>query len=163
MKSLSNIDDNSENTIPQLDGIPTLIRENHRLLAKAFQDFMGDSTMQVADWYVMRALHEQDGLMQRDVAQRIGIMDAHTGVVIRRLEALGLVKRESDKKDMRKQCVFLTDAGRKCEQSLRSVAHRVDGIALIGLSSEEIEALHILLSRIRHNLSNNENFITLNN
>lgn len=134
------------------DRIPTLIRENHRLLSKAFQTLLDESSLQVADWFVLRTLSEDNGLMQREVAQRIGMLDAQTGVVIRRLEAFKYVKRISDKNDLRKQCVYLTTTGRNQEKILRSTATQIDELALMGFEENEIEILRSYLLRIRNNL-----------
>ena len=82
-----------------------------------------------------------------------GMDKATVGGVVQRLEAKGLVARESDPDDGRVNRVTLTTAGRTLAAQLKPFADEVNGRATARLSSEEAKQLLSLLIRARGGLS----------
>lgn len=70
-----------------------------------------------------------------------------------KLEAKGLVTRESDPDDRRAVHIRLTDAGRTIWHDIDQCGMRVRDAALYGLSDSERNILTALLERVRDNLT----------
>jgi DNA-binding MarR family transcriptional regulator len=75
-----------------------------------------------------------------DKGQLVGLLDE--------LEDAGLVSRQRDQADRRRQIVQMTPAGRKTLDKLRRVAARVEDEFLSALSEKEREQFHALLLKL---------------
>jgi DNA-binding MarR family transcriptional regulator len=139
--------------LPPDRSIPFLIRELHRLTQRDLEARLVSYTIAVGWWFFLRALWEEDGLSQRKLSRRVGILDATTATVIDRLEQAGFVRRVRDSDDRRKVNVHLTAAGRKLKTRSDHVSKLVDGNVLLGFSQSEQRRLRNYLHRIRRNLN----------
>ena len=70
--------------------------------------------------------------------------------MLKRLEAMGFVRRERDSKDERSVRVALTDAGRSVRE--KAFAYREVAAKAAGLSPEEFRILQKAIVRLRGNL-----------
>ena len=75
-----------------------------------------------------------------DKGQLVGLLDE--------LEDAGLVSRQRDQADRRRQIVQMTPAGRKSLDKLRRVAAHVEDEFLSALSEKEREQFHALLLKL---------------
>jgi DNA-binding MarR family transcriptional regulator len=116
-------------------------------LALKFEE--GDVTVPM--WYFLRTLWEEDGLTQRELANRTGIQEPSTLAAIVRLEKRGLVNRVRNTEDKRKINVFLTDQGVELLKALLPIALEVLELAKGDISKPEIDVLFKLLNRIQQN------------
>ena len=103
-------------------------------------------------WAVLSCAIAQDGLSQRELAERMGIEGATLTRHLDRLEARGLIERRRDATDRRILRVSPTPAGRRLHTRLASVAASLDADLVAGLSPEEIAALRRLLAHLLNNL-----------
>ena len=71
---------------------------------------------------------------------------------VQALEAQGLVKRVPHENDKRKVMIFLTNAGRALYEKVVPDIEMVANIADDGFSEKDIQALKLLLRRMRRNL-----------
>ena len=83
------------------------------MVAKRFQRFLDDQGMTHAGWQVLQTLGHDDGLTQREVADRCYVTAATVTGVVDTLERDGLVARERDDADRRIVRIRLTAEGRK--------------------------------------------------
>lgn len=82
-----------------------------RMAYQGFQDFLEAHDVSLAGLHVLGTL--RDGpRAQVDVAARCGVQTQTAGRTIARLERSGLVTRQQDPEDRRRQLVQLTDSGR---------------------------------------------------
>ena len=96
-------------------------------------------------------LWEEDGITQRDLARRVGMMEPTAVIALRGIEAGGWIHRVRSETDRRKVHIFLTDAGRDLREALVPEAHAVNALATGGLSQDEVRMLRALLRRARGN------------
>src|SRR5262245_4214846 len=75
-----------------------------------------------------------------DKGQLVGLLDE--------LEEAGLVSRQRDQADRRRQIVQMTPAGRKALDKLRRLSARVEDEFLAALSEQERERFHALLLKL---------------
>ncbi len=98
----------------------------------------------------MLAIH--DGINQHELVRATHLRPPTVSVILKTMEAEGLVERRSDPDDLRATQVYLTEDGRRLDQENIARIHALDAHALRGLSEEECETLMPLLIRIRNNL-----------
>jgi len=70
--------------------------------------------------FCLRALAENDGATQRDIAAMLHLSRPRVTKMLQALEAAGAVARRSDERDRRLTRVFLTPEGRRRERQLHS-------------------------------------------
>ena len=106
----------------------------------------------MGQWFFLRELWEEDGLSQRELSSRVGMMEPTTVVAIRGMVQSGLVRRVKDKKDRRKVRIHLTAKGRRLKETLLPYAVEVNAIATQGLTKSEVHTFRRLISRMKQNL-----------
>ena len=104
-------------------------------------------------WYFMRLLWREDGLTQRELGRRIGLVDPTAFTALSAMERRGLVTRAKDPSDGRKIKVFLTAHGKALREEMLPLAHEINAEGLRGLAREEIATLLRLLKKIEANLT----------
>lgn len=129
------------------------IRFTHRAFAQDLQSHLAAHDIPVGMWFFLRALWEDDGLTQRELSRRVGIMEPTTLQQLRSMETKGLIERRRSTVDRRKIHVHLTRAGKALKPDLLPYAREVNLAATAGFSAEELTLLRRLLDRIQKNLA----------
>jgi DNA-binding MarR family transcriptional regulator len=104
-------------------------------------------------YFVLRELWQEEGLTQREVANRVGVLEPTMVTTLDALERLGLILRVRSTTDRRKTHVQLTAEGRTLRDTLHGYAGEVLEKALSGISADEIATLRRLLQQIKGNLA----------
>ena len=129
------------------------VRMTHRAMQRALQTKISPAGATLGTWYFLRALWDEDGLTQRELADRTGTMEPTTMSAIQIMEEKGLVHRVRNEKDRRKMNVHLTEKGRALEAQLLPQAATVVDTAVKGFSEREVSLLLELLRGIQTNLA----------
>jgi DNA-binding MarR family transcriptional regulator len=97
-------------------------------------------------YLVMLALWQHEPLSVRDLGRLLALDPATLSPLLKRLEAIGYVRRERSADDARTLALVLTEAGR----SLRAQAERVPVAVVerLGLDLAELQELHRRLTRV---------------
>lgn len=103
-------------------------------------------------WFVLRALWENEGMTQRELAQRLGLMETSVLEMVRAMESDGLVTRTRDTEDKRKVRIHLSAQGRALEPQLMQVAQTVNEQMVQDLTQAEAVLLKLLLKKVRASL-----------
>jgi MarR family transcriptional regulator for hemolysin len=103
-------------------------------------------------WLILQTLAEQEGELQRQLAERLCIEGPTMTRHLDNLAADGLIERRPDPNDRRGTRVFATDEGRKLLHALWAVMERTEGDLLDGFSPQDVDALEELLTRLRENV-----------
>jgi MarR family transcriptional regulator for hemolysin len=126
------------------------------LLAKAMrarlESRLANAGASLPAWGVLSCAIEEEGLSQRQLAERMGIEAPTLTRHLDRLEADGLVARHRDGDDRRILRVVPTPAARDLHARMASVAGSLDDDLTAGLSDEELAVLRRLLARLTSNL-----------
>lgn len=146
-----------ENLAPRRQGqgretVASLLRDTHRLYARALADFIRDADITIVQWLILRALWAEDGITQRELSERVGLYDSATVSAMDTMEESGLVLRSRNRDDRRKINVTLTKAGRVLEGKLLPYALQVNTAAEQGLSAGELEQFRGTLRTLSRNL-----------
>jgi len=128
-----------------------------RLLRRNFDRRAREHELSRARWQVLWLLAREEGLKQAELAERLDVAPISLGRQLDNLEQEGLVERRRDAGDRRCFRIHLTDAAQPALTVLKSLAEQTRAEAMAGLTKSELEQLENLLSRIRLNLSGEEN------
>jgi DNA-binding MarR family transcriptional regulator len=93
--------------------------------------------------------HQLGGLTQVEIALRLGIRETASTQVVRRLEALRLVRRRADDEDARAVCVTLTPAGREAARQVREAWARAEHRLIANMTEQGVEDARRMLLRLR--------------
>jgi DNA-binding MarR family transcriptional regulator len=97
-------------------------------------------------YLVMLALWQHAPLSVRELSGLLRLDPGTLSPLLKRLEAIGYLRRQRDPADERSLAVTLTDKGR----ALRAEAEKIPPavVARLGLPIEELESLHAALTRV---------------
>jgi DNA-binding MarR family transcriptional regulator len=134
---------------PTLLGLPSYLagaaaRVGHRLLV----DALAAHELRLPHFAVLTALSDFGPLPQHELADRLAINRSHLVGYLDEIERRGLVSRERDSQDRRRQHVTLTASGRTQVRRLHEVALRSQAEFLRELTQAEQETLVALLRRV---------------
>lgn len=128
------------------------LRDTYRALARVFQVETQRLGVDMGVWMFLRSLWQEDGLTQKELTERAGLMQPSTSAALRQMERRGLVTQTVDTKDRRKVRIFLTPKSRALLEKLIPTAAKVRRQAVSDFSKQEVALLLEMLSRIRVNL-----------
>jgi len=104
-----------------------------------------------AQWSYIRCLSVEDGLSQRELSDRNGLMENTTFVALNRMEARGWVRRQRDGKDKRRWLIYLTDKGRALTK-LHPLVEKTARVAIENIPPETVAHVRQGLSQMLSNL-----------
>jgi len=89
---------------------------------------------------------------QRQLAEKACVSPTAITLMLRKMEAKGLVEKKTDPADRRFFSVSLTEKGKSVVEQLKRLRKSIDGITVIGFTQEEQAHLQSLLRTVRQNL-----------
>ena len=99
-------------------------------------------------WYFLRVLWDEDGLSQRELSARVGMMEPTTVIALRTMEKTGLVRRVRSPDDQRRAQVWLTPKGKRLRVKLLPVARTINKQAGKGIRRDELLVFRSVISRM---------------
>lgn len=139
------------------DRLAHLIKDAARGLTRSLQRHLSDHAVSFGHWSFLRILWENDGLTQRELAVRAGLMEPTAFSALVAMEKLGYVKRvPAPEGEGRKMFVHLTPAGRALKDVLVPLAEDVNAVAVAGVSEEDVAITRQTLLAIIRNLAVDE-------
>src|SRR5580658_797234 len=111
-----------------------LVRDAHRAFQRLLERRIAPHGVTRGQWYFLRVLWITDGLSQRELSGRVGMMEPTTVIALRSMERAGLIQRVRGHDDRRKVRVFLTAKAKRLRNELLGVAKTItdeaeDGVA----------------------------------
>jgi MarR family transcriptional regulator, organic hydroperoxide resistance regulator len=134
------------------NSIGYLLRDTARRILNDLTACLEPHGITLPQYFVLRELWQEEGLMQREVANRVGVLEPTMVTTLDALERLGLIVRVRSTTDRRKTHVELTPEGRTMRDTAQGYASDVLEHALTGMSDEEVGVLRGLLQRVKANL-----------
>lgn len=130
-----------------------LLRDTYRAFTKVLQARISTHGVTIGQWYFLRVLWDEDGLTQRELSQRVGMMEPTTVTALNGMEKRGYVKRVRNADDKRKVNIFLTARGRALRNVLLPHAIDVNIRAVAGVPAEDVETVRRALHAMKRNLA----------
>jgi DNA-binding MarR family transcriptional regulator len=138
------------------DRLAHLVKDAARGLTRALQMRLTEHAVAFGHWTFLRILWENDGITQRDLSERAGLMEPTTFSALKAMEKLGYVTRRQQPDSRKKVYVFLTPKGRALREKLVPLAEEVNEIAVAGVQPGAIAAAREMLLVIIQNLARDE-------
>jgi MarR family transcriptional regulator, transcriptional regulator for hemolysin len=123
-----------------------------RLVSRAFDAALAEAGGSLPTWLVLLALKTRPVANQRELAAAVGIQGATLTHHLNAMESDGLLTRRRDPANRRVHLVELTDLGEAAFHRLRQVAMGHDTRLRAGFSEPDLDALRVLLERLRANV-----------
>ena len=130
-----------------------LLKDARRAMERALQARLLEHGVPFGHWTYLRILWESDGLTQRELSARAGVMEPTTHTALRAMEERGYIERRQRPDNRKNVYVHLTAKGRALEAKLVPLAEQVNRRAVRGVSPAEVRAARRVLLSVIGNLS----------
>jgi MarR family transcriptional regulator, organic hydroperoxide resistance regulator len=135
------------------DRMAHLIRDTERAFRRALQARLADHQVPFGHWAFLRILWEADGLTQKELSQRAGVMEPTTFAALKTMQSLGYITRSQIPTNKKNMYVHLTDAGRALKEKLVPLAEDTNEISVKGISPSDLATARKVLLAMLVNLS----------
>ena len=115
---------------------------------RAYRPILEELGLTYTQYITIIALWEEDNQSVRTLGEKMFLESNTLTPILKKLEAMGYIRRQRAAADERQVIVSLTDAGRQ----LREKGLRMDLVAASGLSPEEFPKLQQSVVQLRDNL-----------
>lgn len=136
--------------------VARLVRLAARSFNRSLQLRLSSEGVTFGQWIFLRILWRNDGLSQRDLADRANLTEPTTHTALVRMQELGLITRRKVGSNQRRQHAFLTERGWQLRDKLEPLAVETNDVALAGLRQDEVETMRHGLSTVIRNLEQDE-------
>jgi len=138
------------------DRLAHLVRDTERAFRRALQLRLAPHRVPFGHWSFLRILWESDGLTQKELSERAGVMEPTTFAAMKAMEALGYINRRQLPSNKKNVYVYLTDAGRALKEQLVPLAEDTNRISTTGVSPQELATTRQVLLAMIDNLAQDE-------
>lgn len=136
-----------------LNSIGYLTRINFRAFSRSLEKLTRVHGVSAGQWRFLRVLWDEDGISQRELAERTGTTEATTVRSVNGLLKSGLITRQRVKDDRRKMRITLSARGKRLRNKLLPMVIEVNERALDGISKKDVETVRRVLLRTYTNLT----------
>src|ERR1700675_5050995 len=134
--------------LPPAESSGYLVRDAHRAFQWLLERRIAPYGVTRGQWYFLRVLWITDGLSQRELSARVGMMEPTTVIALRSMERSGLVRRVRGEDDRRKVLVFLTAKAKRLRDALLGVARRVTEEAEQGIAARDLATFRSVIAQM---------------
>ena len=138
------------------DRLAHLVKDATRGLVRGLQMRLTEHAVSFGHWTFLRILWESDGLTQRELSEKAGVMEPTTFAALKAMEKLGYITRRKMQGNRKKVHIHLTPAGAALKAKLVPLAEEVNAIAVKGVDSEHIAITRATLLAMIRNMAADE-------
>jgi DNA-binding MarR family transcriptional regulator len=138
--------------LPHHESDGYLVRDAHRAFQRLLERRIAPHGVTRGQWYFLRVLWSEDGLSQRELSARVGMMEPTTVIALRSMEKAGLIRRVRSTDDRRVTHVRLTPKAKRMRDGLLKLARDINTQADEGISRDEIAAFRRVILQMTTNL-----------
>ncbi len=131
-----------------------IVRDAGRLYMRALQKRLELHNISFGHWAILRVLWEEQGITQKDISLRTGLMEPTVHQALVNLEHQNIIQRERVNGNLKKWHVFLTSNGKQLRNKLEPLALEVNQLAETDISEKDLEITRKVLLKIVNNLEN---------
>jgi len=129
-----------------------MLGRSYRKVSALFQSRLKPFEITPEQWSVLYQIHLEDGLIQKEIAERAGKDRPTTTRILDHLEQKGLADRRTGDRDRRSFQVVITDKGRELIRKTLPLELAANEDVRGCMSEEEYDTLIRLLIRIDHHM-----------
>lgn len=141
------------------DRLAHLVRDAARALVRSLSVRLAEHHVSFGHWSFLRVLWEGDGLTQRELSDRAGVMEPTTFSAIKTMERLGYVVRRHHDGDRKKVYIYLTPKSRLLKGRLVPLAEEVNRVAIEGVAKEHVPITRAVLLSMIENLARDQDVL----
>ena len=138
------------------DRMAHLIRDTERAFRRALQNRLAAHQVPFGHWSFLRILWESDGLTQKELSIRAGVMEPTTFAAIKAMESLGYVIRTQLPTNKKNVYMHLTAAGRALKKRLVPLAEETNQISVALVDPIDLATARRVLLAMIENLARDE-------
>jgi DNA-binding MarR family transcriptional regulator len=128
------------------------VRDAHRAFQRLLEKRIAPHGVTRGQWYFLRVLWTEDGLSQRELSARVGMMEPTTVIALRGMEKAGLIRRVRSRDDRRRASVWLTPKAKRMRDGLLTLARGINAQANEGVAREDIAVFRRVIAQMTKNL-----------
>ena len=137
---------------PPAESSGYLVRDAHRAFQRLLEKRIAAYGLKRGQWYFLRVLWTEDGLSQRELSTRVGMMEPTTVIALRSMEKSGLIRRVRSTDDKRRSHVWLTAKAQRMRNELLALARGITDEAEDGISRDDLALFRRVIARMTANL-----------
>ena len=138
------------------DRMAHLIRDTERAFRRALQLRLAAHGVPFGHWAFLRILWEADGLTQKELSQRAGVMEPTTFTAMKAMEVQGYITRSQIPTNKKNMYVHLTDTGQALKKKLVPLAEETNRVSVDGLAPKDVAVARKVLLAMLVNLAQDE-------
>jgi DNA-binding MarR family transcriptional regulator len=143
-------DDRAE--FPPAESSGYLVRDAHRAFQRLLEKRIAAYGLKRGQWYFLRVLWTEDGLSQRELSARVGMMEPTTVIALRSMERTGLIRRVRSNDDKRRSQVWLTPKAQRLRNELLALARGITDQAEEGIGRGDLALFRRVIAQMTANL-----------
>lgn len=117
-----------------------------RNLDQIYAGVVGSLNLNVIEWYILRALYEQDGVIASELARAVGRAPTSFTPLLDKLQNKDLIERKPDHSDRRAVRIYLTPKANEYRDQVVESAEEIDARLQKLLSSGESKAFQKVIA-----------------
>ena len=133
-----------------------LVRDVAQAFSRSLVTRLARHEVPIGHWTFLRVLWESDGLLQKELSERAGVMPPTTFVAIKSMEALGYIVRRRLPDNRKNVYIHLTRKGRELREALVPLAVESNNVGVKGVANKDLETTRNVLLSIINNLAHDE-------
>lgn len=138
------------------DRLAHLIRDASRAFQKALQVRLAHHGVPFGHWTFLRILWEADGLTQKELSERAGVMEPTTFAAMKAMESLGYIVRRQLPTNNKNVYVYLSSEGRALKAKLVPLAEDTNEVSIEGIEAKDLTTTRKVLLAMIRNLARDE-------
>lgn len=138
------------------DRLAHLVRDAARAFHRALQARLAQHDVPFGHWTFLRILWESDGLTQKELSERAGVMEPTTFAAMKAMEVRGYIVRRQLPTNKKNMYVYLSDEGRAMKERLVPLAEETNHVSTEGISPDAIKVTRKVLLAMIENLAKDE-------
>ena len=119
---------------------------------------LSDSELHIGQLPIVEFIMKNDGCTQCEIAQELKVSPASIALSTKRLQNAGIIKKKTDKSNLRKNILSVTEKGVALAEENIAAFRAVNDEAYANLSDEELTTLGSIFDKIILNLNENKPF-----
>ena len=138
------------------DRLAHLIRDTARAFQRALQMRLVRHRVAFGHWTFLRILWESDGLTQKELSERAGLMEPTTFAAMQAMEALGYIERKRLPTNRKNIYVYLSQEGRALKNKLVPLALETNRLSTVGITQSDLQTTRKVLLEMIENLAKDD-------
>ncbi|MFC5451530.1 MarR family winged helix-turn-helix transcriptional regulator [Paenibacillus aestuarii] len=134
------------------DSVGYLIVNTGRKLTLNLTQLFQTHNLTSEQWSLLMSLHNEEGISQKELAERTEKDPANVTRILDQLERKGLVRRVTNPEDRRSFNMFVTESGREAALELMPVEAQFVQEILVDIPQAEIEAFKAFMLKVNRNI-----------